>query len=176
MAGFFIGSAVSPAPHQVPAGSTPERNRSVHQKGCDLVNVEGNTAQGNTHNTTSFKPMNNINLNSRDQVLALAMDPGQSAFTFSEEDFDDDAYDIVLCAGVFTLGHVFPSALIELVYLTKPGGILITSTRKRYADEARFGNFCEHLESEGRISILDVNKNAPYIAEEAAHYWALQVH
>ena len=34
--------------------------------------------------------MNNINLNSRDQVLALAMDPGQSAFTFSEEDFDDD--------------------------------------------------------------------------------------
>ena len=90
--------------------------------------------------------------------------------------FDDDAYDIVLCAGVFTLGHVFPSALIELIYLTKPGGILITSTRKRYADEARFGDFCEHLESEGRISILDVNKNAPYIAEEAAHYWALQVH
>ena len=34
--------------------------------------------------------MNNINLNSRDQILALAMDPGQSAFTFSEEDFDDD--------------------------------------------------------------------------------------
>ena len=90
MAGFFIGSAVSPAPHQVPAGSTPERNRSVHQKGCDLVNVEGNTAQGKSHNTTSFKSMNNINLNSRDQLLALAMDPSQSAFTFSEEDFDDD--------------------------------------------------------------------------------------
>ena len=34
--------------------------------------------------------MNNINLNSRDQVLALAMDPGQSAYIFSEEDFDDD--------------------------------------------------------------------------------------
>ena len=34
--------------------------------------------------------MNNINLNSREQVLALAMDPGQSAFTFSEEHFDDD--------------------------------------------------------------------------------------
>ena len=90
--------------------------------------------------------------------------------------FDDDAYDIVLCAGVFTLGHVFPSALIELIHLTKPGGILIASTRKRYADEARFGNFCEHLEGEGRISILDINKNAPYIAEEPAHYWALQAH
>ena len=34
--------------------------------------------------------MNTINLNSRDQTLALAMDPGQSAFTFSEEDFDKE--------------------------------------------------------------------------------------
>ena len=101
---------------------------------------------------------------------------GQCDMTKRINAFDDDSYDVILCAGVFTLGHVFPSALIELIHLTKPGGVLVTSTRKRYAEESHFGDFCKHLENEGRISILDVNKNAPYIAEEPAHYWALQVH
>ena len=42
----------SPTLHQKQMGTTPERNRNVHQEGCDLVNVEGNTAQGITHNNS----------------------------------------------------------------------------------------------------------------------------
>ena len=34
--------------------------------------------------------MNNINLNSRDQALALAMKPNPSTFSFFEEDFDEE--------------------------------------------------------------------------------------
>ena len=61
--------------------------------------------------------MNNINLNSRDQILALAMDPGQSAFTFSEEDFDDDLTlnELAGINGGFALAVPFPPQLLKVL-------------------------------------------------------------
>ncbi len=89
--------------------------------------------------------------------------------------FGDDRYDVTLAAGVFTLGHVFPSSLIELLHLTKPGGLVIVSTRLRYADQTDFEQMCHSLEREGRLEMVQVHKKAPYIAEEPAHYWAMRV-
>ncbi len=89
--------------------------------------------------------------------------------------FGDDRYDVTLAAGVFTLGHVFPSALIELLHVTKPGGLVIVSTRLSYAEQTDFEQLCRSLAREGRIELIAIHKKAPYIAEEPAHYWAMRV-
>lgn len=36
--------------------------------------------------------------------------------------YRDDQYDAIVCCGVFTLGHVPPTALLELIRVTRPGG------------------------------------------------------
>lgn len=89
--------------------------------------------------------------------------------------FDQDSYDAVVSAGVFTLGHVPPSALMELVHIARPGGLVVVSTRMSYARETPFEDFCRMLDEENRIDLLDVRRDAPYIEEEDAHYWAMKV-
>jgi len=42
--------------------------------GCDLVNVEGNTAQGNTHKHTLVRPVNNTQLTTDQCGQELSMD------------------------------------------------------------------------------------------------------
>ncbi|WP_287060118.1 class I SAM-dependent methyltransferase [Mesorhizobium sp.] len=45
-------------------------------------------------------------------------------------DYSSASYDLTVCCGVFTLGHVRPNALRELARVTRPNGFVITSTRK----------------------------------------------
>ncbi len=89
-------------------------------------------------------------------------------------DLNDDRYDVAVCCGVFTLGHVNPSGLGELARITRKGGLVLVSTRKSYYDSTDFDLQMRELEVQGYLRLLRYLKNAPYLAEEGAHYWAFE--
>lgn len=91
------------------------------------------------------------------------------------EAYEDNQYPVTVCCGVFTLGHVPPTALEELIRITKQGGLLLVSTRKSYYDSTDFQIVCDRLQEEGKFSLIDSVMDGPYIAEEGAHYWAFVI-
>ncbi|MGD1700277.1 class I SAM-dependent DNA methyltransferase [Dapis sp. BLCC M229] len=91
------------------------------------------------------------------------------------EAYEDNQYDATVCCGVFTLGHVPPTALLELIRITKPGGWVVVSTRKSYYDSTNFQEVCDRYQQEGKVKLVNHVKDGPYIAEEGAHYWAFAV-
>ena len=95
--------------------------------------------------------------------------------TRTNEAYEDNQYDVTVCCGVFTLGHVPPTAMSELIRITKPGGLIITSTRKSYYDSTNFQEVCDTYQQQGKVKLAKHIKDGPYIAEEGAHYWAFTV-
>ena len=91
------------------------------------------------------------------------------------EAYPDNCYDASISCGVFTLGHVPPTAIEEMIRITKPGGLVVVSTRKSYYDSTDFQGVCERLEAENKAKLVSSIIDGPYIAEEGAHYWAFKV-
>ena len=58
---------------------------------------------------------------------------------------DNSSYDGVVSSGTFTHGHVGPSALIELVRVTKPGGLVTISVNEKHWIALNFENEVEKL-------------------------------
>ncbi|MER8917332.1 class I SAM-dependent methyltransferase [Mesorhizobium sp. M0761] len=90
-------------------------------------------------------------------------------------DYSSTTYDITICCGVFTLGHVRPDALRELARVTRPNGFIIASTRKSYADATSFESEVQSLQDEGVLVTVQHLKNGKYLSEEGAHYWVFKV-
>ncbi|MER9470881.1 class I SAM-dependent methyltransferase [Mesorhizobium sp. M0482] len=90
-------------------------------------------------------------------------------------DYSSAIYDITVCCGVFTLGHVRPEALSELARVTRPNGFIIASTRKSYAEATSFENEVRRLRDAGVLVTAQCLNDGKYIAEEGAHYWVFQV-
>ncbi|MER9794154.1 class I SAM-dependent methyltransferase [Mesorhizobium sp. M0213] len=90
-------------------------------------------------------------------------------------DYSSATYDITVCCGVFTLGHVRPDALRELARMTRPNGFIIASTRKSYAEATSFEDEVRRLQDAGVLVTAQRLKDGKYIAEEGAHYWVFQV-
>lgn len=91
------------------------------------------------------------------------------------EAFPDNRYQATVCCGVFTTGHVPPTALEELIRITKTGGLLVLSTRKSYYDNSEFKLATNRLQKEGKFQTIDFVMDGSYIAEEGAHYWAFEI-
>ena len=89
------------------------------------------------------------------------------------EHYAESSYDAVLSVGVFTLGHVPPEALRVLVQLTKPGGLLVISTRTQYYDQSGFRELLEGMLEAGEIGLSVRLDNAPYNEDGGAHYFLL---
>ncbi|MFG2684429.1 class I SAM-dependent DNA methyltransferase [Streptomyces sp. NPDC048392] len=85
-----------------------------------------------------------------------------------------DLYDIVVSSGVFTLGHVRPTALFTLIEYARPGGLILVSTRGSYATETGFEDFALSAEVRDRAALESKLRNASYIAEERADYWVFR--
>ncbi len=81
------------------------------------------------------------------------------------------AYDCTVSIGVFTPGHVPPAALTQLQKMTRPGGLIIVSTRIEYYESEHYQQFSDELEAQGKIKLLHLLKNATYTHDENAHYW-----
>lgn len=85
------------------------------------------------------------------------------------------AYDAAICCGVFTLGHVQPEALYQLISLIRPGGLVVTSTRTAYYDATEYQRISDQVESEGLVELKKCMKDAPYTDDGDAHYWIYEV-
>ncbi|WP_030265781.1 class I SAM-dependent DNA methyltransferase [Streptomyces violens] len=85
-----------------------------------------------------------------------------------------DQYGIVVSSGVFTLGHVRPTALRTLIEYARPNGLILVSTRGSYATETGFEDFARSREIGELASLEFTVKNANYIAEEGADYWVFR--
>jgi len=86
-----------------------------------------------------------------------------------------DAYDLVTSCGVFTLGHVPPKALHQLIKMTRPGGLIVASTRTTYYDETDYQQVSDDLLASGKANLVKQLRDAPYTMDEDAHYWVYQV-
>ena len=89
-------------------------------------------------------------------------------------DFPQADYDIVLSVGVFTLGHVPPEALAQLLPLLRRGGLLLVSTRSHYYEQTEFQQQVDLLLRDGRLQQLQVIRDAPYNHDGDAHYWVFR--
>ena len=98
---------------------------------------------------------------------------GNVDLTQRMEDYPDDQYDVTVSCGVFTLGHVPPQSLLELVRVTKKNGLIVVSTRNSYCENSNFGPFCEQLQKEEKVKLVQHVPDGPYIEEEGAQYWVL---
>ena len=87
------------------------------------------------------------------------------------EHYADDSYDAILSAGVFTLGHVPPEALLVLLRLIRPGGLLAVSTRSHYYDQTNYRQVVDDLVAGGRIERVHSIENATYNNDGEGHYW-----
>ncbi|MER9064407.1 class I SAM-dependent methyltransferase [Mesorhizobium sp. M0698] len=90
-------------------------------------------------------------------------------------DYSSASYDLTVCCGVLTLGHVRPDGLRELARVTRPNGFVIASTRKSYAETTSFEDEVRRLQDEGVLIPAQCLSNGRYVAEEDAHYWVFQV-
>ncbi|RWL75893.1 MAG: class I SAM-dependent methyltransferase [Mesorhizobium sp.] len=90
-------------------------------------------------------------------------------------DYSSASYDITVCCGVFTLGHVRPDALRELARVTRPNGFVVASTRKSYAEASSFEGEVRRLQEAGVLVTAQCLNDSKYIAEEGAHYWVFQI-
>ncbi|MER9826752.1 class I SAM-dependent methyltransferase, partial [Mesorhizobium sp. M0115] len=89
--------------------------------------------------------------------------------------YSSASYDITICCGVFTLGHVRPDGLRELARVTRPNGFVIVSTRKSYAQATSFEDEVRRLQDAGVLVTAQCLNDGKYVAEEGAHYWVFQV-
>lgn len=72
-------------------------------------------------------------------------------------DVADNAYDIVVCVGTFTLGHVGPDpALREFVRITRPHGIVVATILDEIWVSGGFQAEVERLRAEKRVTVVAV--------------------
>jgi 2-polyprenyl-3-methyl-5-hydroxy-6-metoxy-1,4-benzoquinol methylase len=84
-------------------------------------------------------------------------------------------YHCCICIGVFTLGHVAPEALSQLLAMTRPGGLIIVSTRTAYYESTNYQAVSDGLEASGELKLLSLTRNASYTSDSDAHYWVYAV-
>ena len=90
------------------------------------------------------------------------------------ENYADASYAAILSVGVFTLGHVPPEALIVLLRLVSPGGLLLISTRTHYYDQTNFQLVIDDLVDSDQAELLQVIRDAPYNNDGDGHYWVIK--
>lgn len=75
--------------------------------------------------------------------------------------FHDGTFAGIVCAGVFTTGHVGPEALDELIRICQPGGALVITVKDALWN-AGFGARIAELELAGKIARLE--ETEPYVS------------
>lgn len=76
--------------------------------------------------------------------------------------FEDHAYDAVVCAGTFTYGHVRSEAFAELIRVTRPGGKICFTIREGSYEDYGYRREMVRLEAEGAWELLEMRDEEYY--------------
>jgi predicted TPR repeat methyltransferase len=68
--------------------------------------------------------------------------------------FEDGRFAAVICAGVFTVGHVGAEGLDELVRVVRPGGALVVTVKDKTWEQG-FGDRVAELDAAGAVSVVE---------------------
>jgi predicted TPR repeat methyltransferase len=88
----------------------------------------------------------------------------------------DGAADAVTLGGVFTVGHVPPTAIATMATLVRDGGLLVVSTRDAYQNETDWHQVIGGLTTDGLLEPLIHTANGPYTMDSTGDYWGWRVH
>jgi predicted TPR repeat methyltransferase len=75
----------------------------------------------------------------------------------------DDGYDVVVCVGTLTHGHVGPGALGEFVRVTRPGGHVVATVLDELWESGGYRAAVDELVSSGRADLVSADPT-PYRA------------
>ena len=93
--------------------------------------------------------------------------------------YKTDSFDAVISVGVFTVGHVPPSGLDDLVRVVKPGGLIVYSLRPDVYEENGFREKHAEFEAAGTATIVEATEPRhvlPVGEPEVEHQvWVLRV-
>ena len=84
--------------------------------------------------------------------------------------FKDDMYDIVMCVGTFTYGHVKPKALDELIRITRNGGLICFTINEGIYEEYGFDKKIKELSNNKSWNIKEFFKS-DYITTKDVEAW-----
>ena len=84
--------------------------------------------------------------------------------------FKNNTYDVVMCVGTFTYGHVMPKALDELIRITKNKGLICFTINEGIYEEYGFDNKIKELSSNKSWSVKEFFKS-DYITNKKVEAW-----
>lgn len=87
-------------------------------------------------------------------------------------DIADDAYDGLLCAGAFTVGHLPPACLGELARVVRPGGVMAATVNELVYEKERFPEAVRALEAENILAPIAADLRE-YVIETDTRAWYL---
>ena len=83
---------------------------------------------------------------------------------------ESNLYDVVMCVGTFTYGHVKPTALDEFVRITKPGGLICFTINEGIYEDYGFDKKISDLKENNKWHELEFFKSE-YIASKNVNAW-----
>jgi len=84
--------------------------------------------------------------------------------------FETNMYDVVMCVGTFTYGHVKPQALGELIRITKNKGLICFTINEGIYEKYGFDKKIKELSDKGFWSMKEFFKS-DYIASKDVNAW-----
>ena len=84
--------------------------------------------------------------------------------------FNTDMYDVVMCVGTFTYGHVKPQALDELIRITKNRGLICFTINEGIYKEYGFDNKIKELSDKKSWNVKEFFKS-DYIVSKNVNAW-----
>jgi len=84
--------------------------------------------------------------------------------------FKDNMYDVLMCVGTFTYGHVKPKALDELIRITKNGGLICFTINEGIYEEYGFDKKIKELSDSKSWNIKEFFKS-DYITTKDVEAW-----
>ena len=85
-------------------------------------------------------------------------------------ELSNNLYDIVMCVGTFTFGHVKSNALDEFVRITKPGGLICFTINEGIYEEYGFDKKISYLKENNKWHEVEFFKS-DYIASKNVNAW-----
>ena len=84
--------------------------------------------------------------------------------------FKANTYDVVMCVGTFTYGHVKPQALDELIRITKNGGLICFTINEGIYEKYGFDNKIKELSNNKSWNVKEFFKSN-YIVNKNVNAW-----